>query len=209
MGLVDRVKNILLSPKTEWQVIDAEPATVASLYTGYIMPLFAIPTICRVIGSTVFGYSLPIVGGRFRAPIGSALIGAVITYIIMLVMMYVYAFVIDALAPTFGGTKNMVQALKVAAYSSTAACIAGVLSIFGGNALLSFLTLLISLYSLYLLFLGLAPCMKSPPEKSAGYTIVVIIAVFIVGAIISVVFASLGFAGMMTGSGAGAAAYRP
>ena len=31
MALVDRVKNILLSPRTEWPVIDAEPATVASL----------------------------------------------------------------------------------------------------------------------------------------------------------------------------------
>ena len=45
MALVDRVKNILLSPRTEWPVIDAEPATVASLYTGYIMPLAAIPAL--------------------------------------------------------------------------------------------------------------------------------------------------------------------
>ena len=172
------------------------------------MPLFAIPTICRLIGSTVFGYSLPMVG-RFRSPIVPALIAAIVGYIVMLVMIYVYAFVIDALAPTFGGTKNMVQALKVAAYSSTAACIASVLSIFGGNPLLSFLTLLISLYSLYLLYLGLAPCMKSPVDKSAGYTIVVIIAVFIVGAILAVVVGALGFAGVMGGGGMGAAAYRP
>jgi Yip1-like protein len=208
MALVDRVKNILLSPRAEWQVIDAEPATVASLYTGYIMPLFAIPAICRLIGSTVFGYSLPMVG-RFRSPIVPALIAAIVGYIVMLVMIYVYAFIIDALAPTFGGTKNMVQALKVAAYSSTAACVAGVLSIVGGNALLTFLQLLISLYSLYLLYLGLAPCMKSPPDKSAGYTIVVIIAVFIVGVIITVVLGALGFAGMMGGGGMGTGAYRP
>ena len=32
-SLVDRVKNILVSPKTEWPRIDAEPATVASIFT--------------------------------------------------------------------------------------------------------------------------------------------------------------------------------
>ena len=55
MALVDRVKNILLSPRTEWPVIDAEPATVASLYTGYIMPLAAIPVICQAIGMSMIG----------------------------------------------------------------------------------------------------------------------------------------------------------
>ncbi|MEO8880602.1 MAG: Yip1 family protein [Gemmatimonadaceae bacterium] len=208
MALVDRVKNILLSPQTEWQVIDAEPATVSSLYTGYIMPLLAIPTICRVIGSAVFGTNLGVLG-RFRAPISSTLIGAVVEYILGLVMIYVFAFVIDALAPTFGGTKNMVQALKVAAYASTAACVAGILSIFGFNGFLAFIKLLIALYSLYLLYLGLAPCMKSPVDKSAGYTIVVIIAMFIVGAILSVVVGALGFAGIMGGGGIGAAYSRP
>ncbi|MDQ2930232.1 MAG: YIP1 family protein [Gemmatimonadota bacterium] len=208
MAFVDRVKNILLSPRTEWQVIDAEPATVSSLYTGYIMPLFAIPTICRLIGSAVFGMNLGGFG-RFRTPIGTALIGAVVSYIVMLVMVYVFAFVINALAPTFGGTKNMVQALKVAAYASTAASVAGILSIFGFNGFLSFIQLLISLYSLYLLYLGLAPCMKSPADKSAGYTIVVIIAMFIIGAILGVVLGTLGMAGLMGGGGMGTAYPRP
>ena len=31
MNLVARVKGILLSPKSEWGVIDSEPATVSSL----------------------------------------------------------------------------------------------------------------------------------------------------------------------------------
>ena len=49
-GLVDRVKNILLSPKTEWERIDAEPATVKGLYTGYAMILAAIgPIAARII----------------------------------------------------------------------------------------------------------------------------------------------------------------
>ena len=34
VSLVERVKNILVTPKTEWPRIDAEPATIGSIYTG-------------------------------------------------------------------------------------------------------------------------------------------------------------------------------
>ena len=69
MALVDRVKNILLTPKTEWQVIDAEPTTVADLYKGYIIPLAAIGPICTAIGWSVFGMRVPFLG-TYRTPIG-------------------------------------------------------------------------------------------------------------------------------------------
>ena len=47
--LIERIRSILTSPKTEWPVIAAEPATVGGLYTGYIMLLAAIPAICTFI----------------------------------------------------------------------------------------------------------------------------------------------------------------
>ena len=42
MNLVDRIKGILVEPRNEWPKIAAEPATVQSLYTGWIMILAAI-----------------------------------------------------------------------------------------------------------------------------------------------------------------------
>ncbi|MEJ0067133.1 MAG: hypothetical protein WDM85_18400 [Caulobacteraceae bacterium] len=44
------MRNILLSPKTEWDRIELEPATVKGLYTGYICILAAITPICTLIG---------------------------------------------------------------------------------------------------------------------------------------------------------------
>ena len=174
MGLVDRVKSILLSPKTEWEVIDAEPATVADLYKGYIIPLAAIGPIAQAIGSSVFGYTLPFLG-TYRTPIVSAITGAIVTYVLTLVGVYVLSLIIDALAPTFNGTKNQIQALKVAAYSSTASWLAGIFALIPG---LRFFGIL-GLYSLYLLYLGLPVLMKSPKEKAMGYTVVVIIAAIV------------------------------
>ena len=50
MSLISRVQNILLKPKEEWAVIDAEPATVSGIYTSYVLILAAIGPIALIIG---------------------------------------------------------------------------------------------------------------------------------------------------------------
>ena len=77
MALVDRVKSILLSPATEWQVIDGGSTTPGALYAGYIVPLAAIGPIAQVIGYSIFGIRVPFTGTVWRTPIGSPLSGAV------------------------------------------------------------------------------------------------------------------------------------
>lgn len=185
MALMDRVKNILLNPKQEWTVIDAEATTPVDLYKGYIMPLAAIGPVATAIGSTVFGYHLPFVG-TFRTPVGSALTAMVVTYLLTLAGVFVLGLIIDTLAPNFGGTKGQTQALKVAAYSSTASWVAGIFSLVPGLRWLGIL----GLYSLYLLYLGLPVLMKSPPEKAMAYTVLVILAALVLFLVIGLVAGS-------------------
>jgi hypothetical protein len=182
MNLVQRVKRILLSPRTEWEVIDAEPTMLATLYTGYVMPLAAIGPISQIIGYSVFGITVPFMG-TYRVPIGSAITSAVVGYILTLVGTYVLALIIDGLAPTFNGQRNQIQALKVAAYSSTASWVAGIFALIPGLRLLTIL----GLYSLYLLYLGLPVLMKAPREKAMGYTAVVVLAAIVLFVIIAMV----------------------
>jgi hypothetical protein len=185
MALVDRVKRILLSPVTEWQVIDGEATTIGALYAGYIAPLAAIGPIAQVIGYSIFGIRVPFTGTVMRMPIGSSLTAAAVRYVLMLVAVYVLALIIDALAPTFDGTKSQIQALKVAAYSSTAGWVVGIFALIPALQVLGIL----GLYSLYLLYLGLPVLMKSPKEKAMGYTAVVIIAAIVLFMIIGTVAA--------------------
>jgi len=183
MALMDRVKGILLTPKQEWPVIDGEQASVGGLYTGYIIPLAAIGPIAMIIGWSVFGMSVPFVGS-IKLPIGYAVRNAAITYVAGLVGVYVLALIIDALAPTFGGQKNQVQALKAAAYSYTAAWVAGIFMVF---PILGIIMVLVSLYSLYLLYLGLPIVMKAPQEKAVGYTVVVVLVAIVLWIVIGVI----------------------
>jgi hypothetical protein len=173
MNLVDRVKRILLSPGTEWQVIEAEPTTPAQLYTGYIVPLAAIGPIAQLIGYSVFGITVPLVG-TYRVPIGSAISSALVTYVLSLAATYVLALIIDGLAPTFNGQRSQIGALKVAAYSSTASWVAGIFYLIPGLRLLTIL----GLYSLYLLYLGL---------PIVAYTAVVILAAIVLFMVIAMI----------------------
>src|SRR5688500_17064289 len=136
-GLVQRVKDILTKPNPTWDVIDGERPSVGSLCTGYIMPLAAIPAVAQVIGMTVFGAGAFGIVVRW-SPV-TAIVQAVLTYVLSLALVFVLSLVIEALAPNFGGTKDRIQALKVAAYSYTAAWVAGIFAIFPMISLLALL----------------------------------------------------------------------
>ncbi len=185
-ALMARAKNIILQPRSEWPVIDGESATVQSLYMGYIVPLSAIGPIAGLIGMSLFGVPMPFVG-TIHIPFMTALTGAVIRYVLGLCTVYVLAMIVDALAPTFGGTKNMVQALKVCAYASTAGWLAGIFGIIPALGILA----LLGLYSLYLIYLGLPVLMKVPEDKAMGYTITVIIAAVVLFVVVGVIVSRL------------------
>lgn len=190
--LVDRVRAILMRPREEWLVIDKEQTDIATLYRTYVIPLAAIGPIATAIGGALIGTNLPLVGA-VRVPITNAIVGAIVAFALALLGAYVVAQVIDNLAPRYSGTRNLTQAFKVAAYSSTAEWVVG---IFGLIPALSPLSIL-GLYSLYLLYLGLPPLMKVPQEKATAYTVAVVIVALIVFIVI----------GAVTGIVIGTAAY--
>lgn len=191
MNLFERAKNILVSPKTEWEVIKGEQATVSDLFTKYAMILAAIPVIATFIGQSLIGVSLgPF--GSFKIPVGNGILYAVVQYILTLVGVYISALVIDALAPSFGSTKDMVASLKVVVYSWTAAWVAGIFGIIPTLGILGIL----GLYSLYLLYLGLNIVKDTPQDKLVGYLVVSIIVLIVIYFVIGVVVAAIALPSM-------------
>ena len=196
--LMARAKAILLSPKSEWPVIAGEPTTVADLYKGYAIWLAALPVIFTFLKTSVIGTSV-MFAGTFRVGIGAGLATMVLTYVMALAMLYVLALIVDALAPSFGGQKNSIQAFKVVVYAYTASWVAGIAAIVPGLGLL--LIIAGGVYSIYLMYLGLPQTMKCPPEKAAGYTAVIVIIAIVVGAVIGVVVGGIaGVGSMMSGA---------
>ena len=175
-GLIARVKNIILTPSTEWPAIDAEATPARDIYMHYVVPLAAIGAIAGFIGRSIVGVDMSYFG-TFRTPIVSGLVIAIVMYALTIVGVFVVALIIDALAPQFGGQKDSLRALKVSAYSSTPGWIAAVFQILPS---LGIIGLIAGLYGIYLVYLGLPVLMRSPKEKAAGYTAIVVVCVIVV-----------------------------
>ena len=202
MTLIDRVQSILLRPKLTWPVIAAESADTASLYTNYIAILAAIPAIAGFIGLSIVG--LGGFGLSYRVPIVTGLIHMVISYVLSLVVVFVMSLIVDALAPTFGGTKSPIQALKLVGYSFTSVFVGGIFSLIPSLGILGILT---GLYSIYLLYSGISTLMRCPPDKAGGYTAVVVVCGIVLGIVVGVLMAAtmpsrMG-AGLLGAAGAG------
>jgi Yip1 domain len=179
MNLVARVKGILLNPRREWETIDTEPASIAGLYTGYIIPLAGAAALASYLGMVILGRSFMGVSTKwtFMGGIGPLISG----FILSLVTVYITALIIDMLAPTFDAQKSQVQALKLVAFSMTPAWVGGLFAIFPP---LAWLGLIGALYALYLLYIGLPTLMKAPKEKAMGYVITTILAGILVSLVL-------------------------
>ena len=192
-GVIQRARDILLKPGETWPIIAAEPATTQSIYVPYVVALAAIGPLAGLIGGQVFG--ITVLGVTYHPPLAGALVSAVVSYFLSLATVFILALVIDGLAPNFGGQKNQIQALKVAAYTGTAGWVGG---IFGLIPALALIGALFGLYGLYILYLGLPVLMKAPEDKAFGYTAVVIIVAIVLFLVVGAIVGALAAPSLLT-----------
>jgi Yip1 domain len=178
-GIFKRVRGILISPRSEWELIAAESTGIGKLYGSYAMPMAAISPLFKLVSwSLLFSY----VGFRI------ALFGAVLAYLLSLVGMGVLSTIANRLAPVFEGEADITRAFKLIAYSATAGWLGGIFYLIPGLAVLSVLA---SCYNIYLLYTGVSSLMAIPQDRAVGYTIAVTLAAFAVFVVITVVVALL------------------
>jgi Yip1 domain len=177
-ALLARVTGMLTSPSSEWPRVAAEPTTAADLYRQYILILAALPALAGFIKMSFVGVHVPFMG-TIHVGAGTGLKSTLVSYGLTLAAVYLMALLVNTLAPTFGGEKNSLQALKTVAYAYTASWVASVAQLLPWIGVL--ITLAGGVYSIYLLYLGLPHTMKCPVAKAKGYTAVTIVVALLVG----------------------------
>jgi hypothetical protein len=132
-----------------------------------------------------------------RVGVFAGLAHAILIFGLSFVQVFLISWLVDVLAPTFGGQRDSLAALKVTAYSFTPGWVAAVLNII---PMLGLLGILAALYGLYLLYLGLPVLMRCPKEKSVGYTVVLVICAVVLSVVVTTlstcVIAGMGVVGM-------------
>ena len=186
-SVAQRAKKVLIKPRDTFAAIKQEAVSPRALVLNYLAILAILPAVGSIIGMSAVGIRVSIFG-TFRVPLISSVSGAVLQYVLTLIGIYILGLIINALAPTFSGVKNEIQALKVAVYCATPALVAGILYIIPP---LSVVVMIAGLYGLYLLYLAIPIMMDCPQEKALGYTVVVIIVDIVISVIIGALVSAI------------------
>lgn len=190
MNIIERVKNILIAPKKEWNVIAAEEQSLSTTLTTYVLPLTLIGAAATLIGWGLIGksYSLGFLGSFTVKGWDIGIKYGCISLVSAVAGFLITTFVVDALAPSFGAEKNLNKSAQFVAYSSTPAYLGAIFAILPSIALIGSL---IGLYGLYLMYLGIAPMKKAPEDKKVVYLIVSIVVLIAAYFVLALILASV------------------
>lgn len=173
----------MVEPNREWQAINGEFTKGGAIYRGYVIPLSLIPPAAYILGGVLFQETSTLFGA-IETTVGAAIQDGVIRYLFGLVCIFVMAVAFDLLTPVFAGHSNRVQALKIAAYSSTPAWLFGVLAIVPRLGRFSIIG---TLWSLYLVYMGAPHLMKVSKERATAFGAATAAAAAILGLLIEVI----------------------
>jgi hypothetical protein len=185
MNIIERVKNMIITPKTEWEKISGEEQSLSVVITSYVVPLALAGAVCTFVGYGFIGIDY----GFFRMKgIEWGLKMAIIQIISAVIGVLITAFVVDALAPSFGSEKNINKSAQLVAYGYTPAFIGALVSILPAIALIGSL---FGLYGIYLMYLGLGPLKKTPEDKKVIYLVITIIVLILVYFLLGLILGSI------------------
>ncbi len=181
-----RLRDILLAPSATWPQIVEETTDARTLYTTYLLPLATLPALAAWFGLSVVGYTVD--GAAVHLSPLSGLLNAVAGLLLSLVSIHLLARFADRLAPNFGGQSDRLTALRLIAYSSSAALLGGIFAVVPTWAGLG---LAPTLYSAIILARGIPLLMRSNPERTLSYTAILMIAALALGTINGAILAAL------------------
>ena len=181
MSFFARVRHMIFSPAREWQVIGTERGSIKTLFFQYVVPMALVPAV-----ASFFGYGLVGANGiYFRVSglfWGSAM--AIDNFITSLAVFWFGTYIVNALAPGFGSTRNTGKSARLVAYAYTPAWVAGLFYFVPSLQEL----VVLGLYSVYLFYLGIPVLRPMRDDQRVTYTIVsailLIIVRFVVGLLI-------------------------
>lgn len=174
-AIIKRTVNIIVRPNEEWQVISQEVTSKNAVLSGYAIPYIIVVAIASVAGNYLFGFDF--------FSFNYILFSAVISFIVPFFGIFISAYIINALAPSFGSVSNINNSFKLVIYSYTASFLASIIT---GFLPILFFIGIAGLYSFYIFWLGFGPMMKTPDDKKAGYAILSILIIIGVYGVLSI-----------------------
>lgn len=186
MNLVERVKNMLLTPKNEWNVIAGEAPDPTTILKTFVIPLTVAGAIAAFIGYGLIGFR---VMGYHTVGINWGLYYAINKIVLGILSVYITAYIVDSLAPFFQSEKNFGRSFQLVAYGASPGLVAGLFSFL--PLLTGIVGLAGAVYTVYLWYIGLSPIKNTPSDKKLIYLVVIFLSLVIVYFFIAMIIRAL------------------
>lgn len=168
--------SLIIMPKKGWYTIKKEENVVKN-EVYYLILLFAI---IPLFITNFTNYSRGLFTNLSNEYPGSNMVGIYFASLIIIGSFYIFnIYVVNIMAPLFGGNKNFYSASLLILYSSIPVFLTYIIVTFVPHSRI--LGIITRIYSFVLLYFGLPVMMESSKEKSAIY------------ALISIIVSSIGF----------------
>ena len=188
-NIVQRVINILTKPKQEWLVISNENPDKAKLIFGYVLILALVPAIVNFI-------NFAFISSYF--PITYAIVQAIMSLVISIGILYLGAFIVDALASSFDSEKNFDRSFQLLSYAYTPVWVASLLGFIPGLNIVA--SLVGFAYMVYLIITGLPFLKRTPQGKETGYGIVIVLVMIVLFVILGLIMSAIFIGGLFRSS---------
>jgi hypothetical protein len=186
MNLVTRAKNMITNPKVEWNIVAAEQPNVNQIITQYVLPLTLLGAVAAFIGYGLIGFSIL---GVHVGGMSWGIYYAINKIILGILSVFITAYVVDLLAPSFASEKDFGRSLQLVAYGATPGLVAAIFAILPFIA--GIVAIAGAIYSVYLWYLGLGPIKKTPEDKKVVYLIVAFLVLIVVYSLIGIILSRL------------------
>lgn len=161
--------KLFTQPNFAWTDIRREEEAHPRHYLAHLLLLALVPAVCLFIGTTYVGWSLA-VGETVRLSSASALQLSVLLYITIVVGVAIIGGFIRWMSRTFDARPTLNQCIGFAAYTVTPFFIAGLAGLYPSRWLAVLVLGAASIYSTFLLFVGLPTFMHERKEQSLLYS---------------------------------------
>ncbi len=189
MAILEHTLGIMLHPDSEWKAIRNERHSFLQVFVSHVPFLALIPAVAAYFGVTQVGWTVG--GGEpVKLTSNSALSLCVLTYVAMLLGVYVLGEFINWMSKTYGvgdsEEKRHYEGTALAVYVTTPIFLAGVVHAYPDMWINAVVLLAAAAYAVYLVYEGIPILMNISSDRAFMYASSVVTVVLVMVVVVRV-----------------------
>ncbi|MEO8102590.1 MAG: YIP1 family protein [Betaproteobacteria bacterium] len=188
MGILNRIKGMMLNPQAEWENVAREMPGATEMLRNVLLPLSLLAPAATVVGILVFDTRWHAQYGYSMLPDRAPFI-ALATCAFEIISVYLLAGVFYVLARSERQSPDFLVALRVALFGSIPVLLSGAMLFIPVNIVFSLVAIM---YSFYLYYLGAARLIGIRPADATMFVGVAMVCMMVLSSLLGGLAAALG-----------------